>query len=784
MSFLRRRIKLRKLLDACNNVYNNKIKYRYFYKLVWFGILSTCIPVILAGTVYYQFMYKNLSNQVKESTKHSLSIIMERMENILLDIERDSLQLALNPAITQAMDDVNFDRNPELQRLVYDELERHKSSNRFIADIVFYRMTNSDLVSIDYGYAKQSLYKGIVDLKNAIVTKKSPIAKWTYLPEAKRKGYITFIRNLPMGQYGKSEGMILIHMYTDSVGIYLEDGGDLDISKKSIFVLNPTHEVMFQSGSMTEDDLRQDNRIINNIIQSDKVTELFFFKKHDGSEMLLSYIRNTKDWTYIVLIPKEEINKQISWIRSAVIFAVILLVGMSMLLTYQSSKRIYSPIQALINHGQRLSNGRNFGKTTSEIHFVQECLNYLSEESERVNSYLDKMEPTIRERFFFNLLRNQNMSRTEVQNQAKELNISLDSSYCTIVVDIENIHKEKRFFSSDVPIFSFIITNVMEELLRETVNLEGYVFNFHDGQGVAVIMGRDLTDSELISEIKIYADQICHALETYIKFKASVGVGRVYTHITDVAVSYQEALLALRYRMFLDTGQVLYIEDMEMIESTTITLYPKENEHSIINALNNRNDEDARKALISFNNEVRSSRSFVFIHQSYQMLFTSIIYSIQRQGGSTFEILNNDLFNQLAARKTSNEMVDWFIDVCFPLYKQQMDQNLNEKGKSEIEKICTYIIDNIGSDVSLSYCSEMVGLSPSYVSQLFRKFVGKSYMEYVVQCKIDKSQELLLDTEYSLGKIAQMIGYSERNLNRVFQKYTGLTPGQFRRNHR
>jgi two-component system response regulator YesN len=773
-----RKFRLPKFSDAYD-----KIKHRYFYRLVWFGLLSACIPVILAGTVYYQFMYKNVLNQTKETTRHSLSLIMERMENILTDIEQNSLQLALNPAITQSLDDTSFVSNYDLQRLVYDELVRQKSRNRFIADIVYYRSSNSDLVSIDYGYAKQSNYKGIVDLTNTAVASSSSRAKWVYLPEAKKLGYLTFIRRLPFAQDERNQGAIMIHMYTDSLRIYLEDGDSLK-SRKSIFVLNPAQNVMFHSGSMTEADFRQDNRIFDSIIHSGQATDLFFVKKQDGSELLLSYMRNAEGWTYVVLIPKEEINKQISWIRSMIILAVICLSGMSILLTYQNSKRIYSPIQALINHGQRLSRGRVFGQTTNDIHFIQECLNYLSEESERVNSYLEKMAPTIRERFFFNLLKNQNMSRIEVQEAAKELNIRVGSSYTTLVVDIENIYKEKRFFSNDVQIFSFIITNVMEELLRENVNLEGYVLNFHDAQGVAVIMSRDLTYTELINEMKIYADQICQALETYIKFKASVGVGRVYSHITDVAVSYQEALHALSYRMFLDTGHVLYIEDMEMAVSETSTIYPKQDEDAIINALNTRNDEDAKKALISFSNEVKRSHSFIFIYQSFQMLFTSIIYSIQRQGGSIFELLNNDLFNQLAARKTSNELVDWFIDVCFPLYKQQIDQNINDKGKREIERICDYINDNIDSDVSLSYCSEMVELSPSYVSQLFRKFVGKSYMEYIVQCKIDKSKELLLDTEYNLSKIAFMVGYSERNLSRVFQKVTGLTPGQFRSNHR
>lgn len=773
-----RKLRIRRFFNA------KDIKSPYFYKLIWFGLLPACIPVILAGTVYYQIMYKNMLDQTKENTKHSLTLAMERMENILTGIEQESLQLALSPTITQSMEDMSFERNYELQRLVYDELARRKSSNKFIADIVYYRNFNSDLVSIEYGYAKESLYKSSMDINSITAAGTSLSAQWMFLPEAKKLGYLTFTRRLPLGQNEKRQGVIAIHMYTANLQIYLADADYLNKSNKSIFILNSTGDVMFRSGSMSEDDIQQENKLLGTIIHSDKLTDLFFGKKQDGSDLLLSYVKNPVGWTYIVSIPKADIDKQLSWIRLLTAFSVLFLIGISIALTYFSSKRIYSPIQNLINQGRSLSKGRVSGQNPNEIHYIQECLNYLSKESERLNSYLNKMEPTLRERFFFNLLKNGDKGRIEVQETAKELNISVDSSYITLVVDIENIYKETRFFSKDVPIVSFIITNVMDELLRENASLEGYILNFHDGQGVAVIMSRDLTYSELIAETQIFARQICQALGTYLKFKVSVGVGRLYSHITDVTVSYQEALLALRYRMYIETKQVLYIEDMEMEVSKTVTLYPKKDEDAIISALNNRNDDEAKKALISFNIEVRKSHSYMFIYQSYQMLFTSIIYSIERQGGSIFDILNNDIFNQLAERKTSNEMVDWFIEVCFPLYKQQTEQYMNERGKNEIIRICSYIKDNIDSDVSLSYCSEMVGLSPSYVSQLFRKFVGKSYVEYIGLCKIEKSKELLLDTEYSLSKIASMIGYSERNLNRVFQKQTGLTPGQFRSNNR
>lgn len=71
-------------------------------------------------------------------------------------------------------------------------------------------------------------------------------------------------------------------------------------------------------------------------------------------------------------------------------------------------------------------------------------------------------------------------------------------------------------------------------------------------------------------------------------------------------------------------------------------------------------------------------------------------------------------------------------------------------------------------------------MSPSHLSRLFKKETGVSFLEYLQECKIREAARLLNETDETIGEIAATIGYSERNLTRMFQKHTHMTPGQYR----
>lgn len=75
-----------------------------------------------------------------------------------------------------------------------------------------------------------------------------------------------------------------------------------------------------------------------------------------------------------------------------------------------------------------------------------------------------------------------------------------------------------------------------------------------------------------------------------------------------------------------------------------------------------------------------------------------------------------------------------------------------------------------------------VNMSRSYFSQCFSKIIGISFSDYLRNCRIEKSQEYLADTTYSVQTIAEKIGYiDEKYFSRIFKKTTGILPSEYRK---
>ena len=73
-------------------------------------------------------------------------------------------------------------------------------------------------------------------------------------------------------------------------------------------------------------------------------------------------------------------------------------------------------------------------------------------------------------------------------------------------------------------------------------------------------------------------------------------------------------------------------------------------------------------------------------------------------------------------------------------------------------------------------------LEPGYFSRLFYELMGVRPIEFINRKRIEKVQRLLVTTSDNLDNIARIVGLSNwAYLSRVFKKYTGVTPGQYRK---
>jgi AraC-like DNA-binding protein len=99
--------------------------------------------------------------------------------------------------------------------------------------------------------------------------------------------------------------------------------------------------------------------------------------------------------------------------------------------------------------------------------------------------------------------------------------------------------------------------------------------------------------------------------------------------------------------------------------------------------------------------------------------------------------------------------------------------------------VCKAIEDRSATRITLAELAEIANLHPAYFSTLFKKVTGVSPLKFVMQRRLQRARELLLQTDQPVRGIAALTGfYDAAHLTRVFHRAEGVSPGHFRRSNR
>ena len=103
----------------------------------------------------------------------------------------------------------------------------------------------------------------------------------------------------------------------------------------------------------------------------------------------------------------------------------------------------------------------------------------------------------------------------------------------------------------------------------------------------------------------------------------------------------------------------------------------------------------------------------------------------------------------------------------------------------QVRRVVDHIRANLETTLRIDDVAKLVRLSASYFSRAFKRTVGQSFSDFVIQARIDLAKDLLLSTELPISQIALKCGLSDQpHLTRLFRRQVGLPPNTWRRRFR
>ena len=260
-----------------------------------------------------------------------------------------------------------------------------------------------------------------------------------------------------------------------------------------------------------------------------------------------------------------------------------------------------------------------------------------------------------------------------------------------------------------------------------------------------------------------------------------IGIGTLCSGEEGLYTSYIEATKAIKNA---DWGQTVYFDSSVHEEDGEQGVYPYQYEKEFIKALWETDEQRCDELFNSI---------FEWFVKKYPYSFNDIKYGLTQLavpmmrvgidrgrdfGRSVLE--TQDYLNYYSSITSPQQLRDWFIanikKKCSALrrFKKDIDGviiNLQEEIERDFRK-----------KITLKQAADIVNLSPTYFSYFIKKLTGKTYLEFVMDIKINKANDMLKTTSMSIKIIAYSLGFNSTNyFCRVYKNKTGKTPTQYRK---
>jgi AraC-like DNA-binding protein len=100
----------------------------------------------------------------------------------------------------------------------------------------------------------------------------------------------------------------------------------------------------------------------------------------------------------------------------------------------------------------------------------------------------------------------------------------------------------------------------------------------------------------------------------------------------------------------------------------------------------------------------------------------------------------------------------------------------------KVARVARFVDANLGNKITVKEIASLAQLSPAHFSRAFRSTVGEAPYAYVIRRRIERAREMILLTSEPLAEIAVDCGLGDQqHLTRLFRRFTGTSPGLWRR---
>lgn len=361
----------------------------------------------------------------------------------------------------------------------------------------------------------------------------------------------------------------------------------------------------------------------------------------------------------------------------------------------------------------------------------------------------------------------------KVVRQVRDAGVDIDKDYALSVFRIQKYTQEELPLLSQSQQLYEAGRRVMEREERFTVLFD--LFNNY------CILFKEWSLKDSRENVKRAMNEVRTLLEQNLHTVIRCGISSRKRGIRQLVNAYKEAVCALNNTKAFQEKTMTY-EDVAQKEESHYRI-PEAQIKKVQNCVG-KNDQSGCEKIIwdIFDEMIEKQCNYECISMNASRLLLGISEACIASGLEIHRFMGE--YKSLEAAfeylMTLEEVKEWFCGMVKELIESKSTQAAVGKNMPIVEKACEYMRGHC-SDMELTQANvaEQIGVTPAYLSGIFKKVMGVSMLQYLSMLRLEKARELLLRRDIEVREAASLVGYSdEYYFSRCFKKYYGVSPSQ------
>lgn len=427
------------------------------------------------------------------------------------------------------------------------------------------------------------------------------------------------------------------------------------------------------------------------------------------------------------------------------------------------------------------------GKLLEALNGVSESIRREKEDKDLVRKYMEEMRENTeheKQKFFEQMIAG-NLSMADALETGEKYEMNLSAGMYNLLLFRFTLGEENRKSGELLGEAEYAIEKLTERL--------EYVFEFQRGvEGWAFLLMAD-NEEQMSERVKELSKDLEEIMKNYSTIAYFGGIGQPVARLRELEESFWEAERALAARFTMELNRIISVEDIRMaqnvdtLDDIEITSFGEiEKTRTMLEKfLNNGAEDEIDEFVDVYINELSEENLKSVLMRQYIIMDAYIVmmsFCEKFEGiEGEMQAQSEELKNSMKTIQTLEEIKNYIrmllkkiIGVRDTISGRRYS-DIIEIAKDQIRK--TYMSD----EISLNTIAAEVGMSPSYFSSIFSKEMGKTFVEYLTEIRMDRAKELLMCSSMKTSEIGYEVGYKDPHyFSYIFKKTQNCTPKEFR----